>query len=166
MRAKGIRREPRREEKGMKPRRNMMSSFAKSLQVSVLAFVMLLALATPHLPQASAATYSVSIVDFAFQPNFLLIELGDTVVWTNTVSTPHTTTADGGQWDSGVMGKDDTFSYTFNSLGTFTYVCSIHPSMTGTIEVVEVIPEFSSLALVVLGMLVVVLAVSVLRKRR
>ncbi|MGH9410633.1 MAG: plastocyanin/azurin family copper-binding protein [Vicinamibacterales bacterium] len=61
--------------------------------------------------------------------------MGSTVTWTNTDSIPHTTTADGGQWNSGVIQPGAQFNFTFSSAGTFAYHCSIHPNMVGTITV-------------------------------
>lgn len=62
--------------------------------------------------------------------------VGTTMRWTNDDSVNHTVTADDGKFDSGNLSKGDTFSYTFNEPGTYTYKCSIHPSqMQGTITV-------------------------------
>ncbi len=84
---------------------------------------------------SSAQTVDVSIVDFAFVPADLTIELGTTVRWTNNDAVPHTTTSNGDTWDSGNMVPGGTFSFTFSSVGEYPYVCTIHPSMTGTITV-------------------------------
>lgn len=79
---------------------------------------------------------AVSIVDFAFEPGDLTVSVGDTITWTNNESgIPHTTTADNGLWDSATMRPDDTFTFTFTEPGTYTYLCTIHPSMTATITV-------------------------------
>ncbi|WP_171161920.1 cupredoxin family copper-binding protein [Streptomyces sp. I05A-00742] len=77
----------------------------------------------------------VSITDFTFVPPELTIGAGETVTWTNNDSTPHTVTADDGTFDSGPLNQGQTFSRTFNQRGQFTYHCSFHPSMTGTITV-------------------------------
>jgi plastocyanin len=87
-------------------------------------------------PGASAAAgESVSIANFAFDPNALTVPVGSTVTWTNSDSTQHTATADDGSFDSGVLQQGATFSQTFTAAGTFTYHCAIHNSMTGTITV-------------------------------
>jgi plastocyanin len=78
---------------------------------------------------------TVSIVDFAFQPGSVEVAAGGTVTWTNTGQAPHTVTADDGSFDSGQLAPGASFSQTFNTAGTFTYHCSIHPQMTGTVTV-------------------------------
>src|SRR5829696_6961642 len=80
---------------------------------------------------------AITIVDFAFQPASLEVPAGTTVTWTNGGAAPHTVTADGGAFDSGRLAPGATFSQTFDTAGTFTYHCEIHPQMTGTIVVTE-----------------------------
>lgn len=82
-----------------------------------------------------AAGNAVSIVNFAFNPASLTVKVGDTVSWTNSSSTPHTVTADGGAFDSGTVAGGAAFQHTFSAAGTFTYHCSIHSSMKATIIV-------------------------------
>jgi plastocyanin len=78
---------------------------------------------------------AVSIVDFAFEPASVEVRSGDTVTWTNTGAAPHTVTADDGSFDSGQLAPGATFSQTFDARGDFTYHCTIHPQMTGTVSV-------------------------------
>src|SRR5512137_1180295 len=82
-----------------------------------------------------AATTNVKIVDFAFEPADVTIKVGDTVTWTNTGSSEHTTTSGtttggvrhpDGQWDSGSLVTGRTFSHTFTKAGVFPYYCNIH----------------------------------------
>src|SRR5436190_787629 len=80
---------------------------------------------------------NISIVNFAFSPSTANIGLNDTVTWT-WVGSPHTTTSDTGLWDSGVFGAGHTFSRTFTSAGTFPFHCTVHPFMTGSINVQSV----------------------------
>ena len=78
----------------------------------------------------------VSIENFAFGPNDITASVGDTITWTNDeASISHTTTSDDGVWNSDLLGPGDTFEQTFADAGTFTYFCSIHPSMTASITV-------------------------------
>jgi plastocyanin len=114
-------------------------------RVALLIFITALALLLPttlvsvlaSLPQPAApsATFGVSIGNLFFNPQTLTITVNDTVVWTNTVATQHTTTS-AGEWDSGNLGLNETFAFTFTSAGVFSYICTIHPAdMTGTITV-------------------------------
>lgn len=92
------------------------------------------AAATPT--EASAAqTANVAIANFAFDPGTLNITAGTTVVFTNNDSTTHTATADDGSWDTGNLAQGASASITFDTPGTYTYHCAIHPSMTATIVV-------------------------------
>jgi len=78
----------------------------------------------------------VSIENFAFGPDDISISVGDTITWTNDeAGVGHTTASDDGIWASDLLNPGDTFEQTFNEAGTFTYFCSIHPSMTATITV-------------------------------
>jgi plastocyanin len=84
---------------------------------------------------ALASTVTVKIVDFAFRPKKISIAKGTRVRWVNKDSVNHTTTANGGQWDSGSLGPGDAFSRTFKKAGTFRYHCSLHSSMVGKVVV-------------------------------
>ena len=83
----------------------------------------------------TASGNTVNIVNFSFVPGTLPISVGTTVTWTNSDSTTHHVASDTGVFDSGDMAPNATFSYTFNSTGTFPYHCSIHTYMKGTIAV-------------------------------
>ena len=78
-----------------------------------------------------AADSSVTIAGFAFAPATVTIQVGDSVTWTNEDSTPHTATAGDGSFDTGQLANGDSEAVTFDTAGTFAYVCSIHPQMTG-----------------------------------
>jgi plastocyanin len=86
-------------------------------------------------------TNHVSITSaFSFDPPSLTIHVGDNVTWTNNANTVHTVSSDSGSNESFLspaLSKGDTYTHQFNKIGTFTYHCSIHPSMTGTIIVIE-----------------------------
>ena len=91
-------------------------------------------LASVH-AQESGEEISVEIVDFAFQPATLTVPAGTTVTWTNAGSAPHTVTADDGSFDSGQLDSGATFQQTFDTAGTFSYFCAIHPRMQATVIV-------------------------------
>jgi plastocyanin len=77
----------------------------------------------------------VSIVNFAFQPADLSIQVGQSVRWTNQGDVPHTTTSDTGVWASAALSPGETFDFVFSAAGDFAYHCAIHPSMTGVVHV-------------------------------
>ncbi|MCT8336420.1 hypothetical protein FKB36_02640 [Methanoculleus sp. Afa-1] len=85
----------------------------------------------PGPPAALVADETVSITDSGYVPNTLTVPVGTTVGWTNDGSTNQTVSANGeaGFFDSGLLAPGDTFSYTFNGVGNYTY-----QSMTGGFE--------------------------------
>jgi hypothetical protein len=61
------------------------------------------------------------------------------VRWTNAGASRHHVVADDGSFDSGDLAPQDNYANVFSGLGTFSYHCSIHPSMKGVVEVVDAI---------------------------
>ena len=61
--------------------------------------------------------------------------VGDTVTWTNLDFVVHTATSTSGAFDSGDLDQNESFSLTFTAPGTFAYLCTPHPDMTGTVIV-------------------------------
>ena len=89
-------------------------------------------------PQTTVTT--VHIRNFAFVPATLTVLPGTQITWVNDDDVPHTVVATGnasGMFQSQTLRKGDEFQYTFGSVGTYEYICSIHPSMHGTIIVKE-----------------------------
>jgi plastocyanin len=80
---------------------------------------------------------AVTIDNFAFAPATLTVKAGSTVTWTNRDDEPHTVAASDGSFHSPGMGTGATFSHTFSTPGTFDYVCSIHPTMHGSVVVTQ-----------------------------
>ena len=60
---------------------------------------------------------------------------GSTVTWPNSGAAPHTVTAEDGSFDSGMIAAGASWVRTFETVGTFRYVCSFHPQMEGVVEV-------------------------------
>ncbi len=83
----------------------------------------------------------VEIVDFAYDPDPVTIQVGGKVIWTNRDSVPHTATAEDGTFDTGAIEQGKLKSETFKEPGTYAYVCEIHPTMHGTVEVVEKVSD-------------------------
>jgi plastocyanin len=83
----------------------------------------------------AAASASVNAGDFFFSPASVTIAVGDTVTWHNSGQAPHNATGNGGSFSTGTINPGGNASHTFNSAGTFSYICTIHPQMKGTIRV-------------------------------
>src|ERR1035437_4918138 len=75
----------------------------------------------------------VFIQGMAFSPATLTVTVGTTVKWTNKDAVAHTVTSDTGVFDSGNVANAGTFSFMFMTEGTYSYVCTIHPSMVAKI---------------------------------
>jgi len=85
---------------------------------------------------ATAATpTSVVIKDFAFSPPDLTVGSGTTVTWTNDDGIVHTVSATDRSFTSSELQQGATYEVTFTAPGPHTYICAIHPEMTGTITV-------------------------------
>jgi plastocyanin len=83
----------------------------------------------------AAASTGVTISDFEFSPSSVTVNVGDTVTWTNDGPTPHSATSNDGVFDTGIMDAGQSGSHTFTEAGTFAYICTPHPNMTGTVVV-------------------------------
>ncbi|MCL5773906.1 MAG: cupredoxin domain-containing protein [Firmicutes bacterium] len=81
-----------------------------------------------------AETYTVIVKEFAFSPNNLSVKSGDTVIWQNQDPYTHDVTGEG--W-GGPLPAGASYTYTFTTEGRYKYHCSIHPSMEGTIAVIN-----------------------------
>ena len=77
----------------------------------------------------------VLIQGMAFSPSTLNVTAGTVVKWTNKDAMVHTVTSDSTLFDSGNIAVNGVYSYTFNTAGTFTYHCTIHPTMKATVIV-------------------------------
>ena len=75
---------------------------------------------------------TVRVDDNFFEPEEIEVSVGDTVTWEFVGATLHNVVGDGFKSDN---KKDGTFEHTFNSAGTYDYVCTLHPGMKGTVEV-------------------------------
>jgi plastocyanin len=85
----------------------------------------------------AARSEKVEIVEFAYGPDPVRVQVGGKVSWLNQDTAPHTATADDGSFDTGIIERGKLQSETFKQAGTYPYFCEIHPTMHGTVEVVE-----------------------------
>ncbi|MEO5949999.1 MAG: cupredoxin family copper-binding protein [Candidatus Saccharimonadales bacterium] len=109
--------------------------------IAVVAFVVIMSKGnTSSSNQAVSTSNTVEIKSYAFNPTPIKVKVGTKVTWTNKDAVAHTVTSDDSSADtfkSDSINQNDTYSYTFTKAGTFTYHCTPHPSMHGTVEVVN-----------------------------
>jgi hypothetical protein len=75
--------------------------------------------------------------DLFFSPASVSVAVGDTVTWRNTGQAPHNATADDGSFKTPTLNNGQSASHTFTRAGTFSYICTIHPNMQGTVRVLS-----------------------------
>ena len=84
---------------------------------------------------STASQNPVAIQNYAFSPSTLTIQKGANVTWTNYDSVQHHVVSDSSAFSSPLLNRGDTYTHQFNNTGSFSYICSIHPYMKGTIVV-------------------------------
>ena len=98
-----------------------------------LSGVLLFAIASPV--ALASETNTIIVKNFMFSPMSLTVPAGTMVTWKNLDGEPHTVVNDQGLFRSGGLDQNDSFSFKFDSPGTYRFFCSIHPTMMGTIVV-------------------------------
>lgn len=88
--------------------------------------------------KAPTSADKVTIQDSSFSPAHITVKKGTKVTWTNNDSMAHTVSGDSSPGpDSGNLQNGESYSFTFDTVGTFGYHCNIHQSMHGTVTVTE-----------------------------
>jgi len=82
-----------------------------------------------------AEKHPIAMEAVAFQPADVTVNAGDTIVWTNKDPFPHTVTSKESVFDSKPIAAGGTWTYRAQKKGDYPYVCSLHPTMSGTIHV-------------------------------
>lgn len=129
--------------------------FRKGLALAgTLGLVMVAALAVPAQasggggcggPISDGRGTEVSIESFCFTPTVLYGSPGDTITWTNRDGVRHNVGGANLAWGSFEMLRSDrSVSYSFSEPGVYSYVCSLHPGMVGTVVIGD--PEPGSAA--------------------
>jgi plastocyanin len=102
----------------------------------------LISLTCKNATSPSCTSDCVTIEDYSFAPATLTVKAGTRVTWTNAGPSAHTVTSDDGAFDSGTLAAPSggggygggspggVFQSTFNTPGTYTYHCAIHPPAT------------------------------------
>ena len=81
-----------------------------------------------------AAKNEVNIASFAFMPAKVTAAAGKPLTFVNTDDTPHQVTVTNGP-RSNVFLRGQRASITIDKAGEYNYICGLHPSMKGVIEV-------------------------------
>jgi plastocyanin len=112
-------------------------------RISSLVAAAALGIVLPGTAVAQAGN-EVAVVDSSFQPASLTITAGEAVTWTSSGSLPHTVTSSDGDFDSNsgcasfsdggsgaCMDNGETYSFTFDTPGTYAYYCKLHGTSAG-----------------------------------
>jgi outer membrane protein assembly factor BamB len=95
--------------------------------------------ASTESPTPAGAVFEASMRSLQFIPGEIDIAAGTTVVWTNDDVVAHTVTQRAKPEDqlfsSPLLAPGESFSFTFDTPGTYAYFCMPHPFMAGTVVV-------------------------------
>jgi plastocyanin len=119
----------------MKPVKGIMNKALKGLTFIVLIMAVANSCTKTVDNTPTPGAQDVFIQNMAFSPSTITVTAGSTVTWTNKDISTHTVTSDGGLFSSGSINSNETFSFKFNTPGTYPYHCTIHTSMTGNVVV-------------------------------
>jgi len=104
-------------------------------------FVMSLASLSGTAPGAAkkpSGPGTVAIAEFLFGPEKITVKRGQTITWTNVDESPHQVTVQGETTlRTPVVLKGQSTALRFDHVGTYGYICGLHPGMKGAIEVTQ-----------------------------
>ena len=88
----------------------------------------------PQAPAKSGGGPRVAMRNIKFVPPTIVARAGQTVRWVNADAVPHNVVArEGASFRSSILQPGKSFSYKVAKKGTITYVCTLHPNMTGKV---------------------------------
>src|SRR6266849_4304312 len=114
------------------------TTFRSFRSYAVLALVFCAAFVMPAIFAVAASpapAVDLDITKFKFAPKEITIAPGTKIVWTNRDETPHTVTSNDKSFASKGLDTDDKFEHTFAGEGDFSYICTVHPFMSGVVHV-------------------------------
>ena len=115
----------------------------RNKRIALLCFISFLNLAISALAgemkdvdATSTKQNKIEIKDFAFNPQIITVKSGEKITWINRDEEPHTIVSVEKQFKkSSALDTDQEFTIAAGPPGTYTYYCSVHPKMTGSIVV-------------------------------
>jgi plastocyanin len=96
---------------------------------------------TAHVRQqpvtSDSAETSVKVFDNDFEPRDLTVHRGSTITWDFKGKRPHNVTDDNGGFASETLAQGDSWQFVADKTGVFTYSCTLHHAMQGTLTVID-----------------------------
>jgi len=120
------------------PDRPYNRSVIRRFLLAAIGILPLVAMAPSVAHAQDSSGPAVVMTDFAFTPQSITIPVGSTVTWRNDGPSAHTATAGDTSFSTGILKKGQSRTATFNQIGSFDYICTLHPQMTGTVLVESV----------------------------
>ncbi len=121
------------------PKANIKACFECHKPHEKMDFVTSLAKLAGKFPDASALAKApkgdVQIIGFQFSPAKITATAGKPLRFLNADDSPHFIVVQGAPQKTEVLLRGQTGSITFDKAGAYNYICGLHPSMKGTIEV-------------------------------
>lgn len=87
------------------------------------------------IPGSGGGDVMVEMVGSKFEPETVTVEAGGSITWVNLDSVSHNAVADDGSWKTEIFSEGGSVTLTFDTPGTYSYVCTLHPRMVGTVIV-------------------------------
>ena len=78
---------------------------------------------------------NTNCADKCYGPNTVTVAVGGKVTWKNVDTAAHSATAMDSSFDTSLVNAGASASNTFNTAGTYQYMCIVHPWMKGTVIV-------------------------------
>ncbi len=108
-------------------------------ECAAVALSLLILVGLPGDARASDSQITISqtgdTMSLRYDPSSMTVSAGTTVTWTNSGSTAITITSPDGLFDSETVSPGSSFSYTFDTPGSYRYFCVPFPHMKGVITV-------------------------------
>jgi plastocyanin len=87
---------------------------------------------------ASGNTVTIAMKNIQFSPKDVTVKVGQTVKWVNQDTVDHDVKANSGAtFKSDLFGNGSSYEWKADKAGTVQYVCTVHPGMTGTLNVTK-----------------------------